>query len=208
MQNIRSELYMLASGLFNFPDTTREGAMFGLAQGLRRLQTPPSPWSQTLEALAQDLAREYSRRILNAEYCRLFIHAQPTVPAQPYGSYWLEHGAFAQQGSAWEVEELMAHHELGVTEESGLAPDHIAAELEFMSYLAQDQRTLESQRWLLERHLTRWSPLFTQAVRAARPLERFRLAADLVDKLVSWDTAYLQRLAAVRTRGLRTRGYL
>jgi len=173
---MRPQLYLFASGLFNQPTPARLEMQRGLLAQLLY-----APWRETLIALDSQL--NYNEDI-ETEYSRLFILAFPNVTVQPFGSYWLEEDQRLMGKSSLEIQEMMASHGIEIAENSGLLPDHIVSELEFMAYLASQEDTQETQQQLLEQHLARWIPQFTAALRAAKPAPYYRLAADFIELLI------------------------
>ncbi|EDN66520.1 component of anaerobic dehydrogenase [Beggiatoa sp. PS] len=185
---MRPQLYMLASGLFNQPTKERLEALPGLIAQLQ-LAMPDAPWADTLNALEAEMVYEKTKEI---EYSRLFILDARSVPAQPFGSYWLESDQCLLGKTTMEVKEMMAQHGIEVADNAGLLPDHIVSELEFMAYLASQDETLETQNRLLEQHLAKWVPQFIAAIQAANPMTYYRLATDFLEKFLTWDQEQLQ----------------
>ncbi len=186
----RTALYCLAAGLFDQPDEARNQTILELIRQLAQLPGSSGPWRTLLVGLAQAVQCDLEEA--QTEYARLFILSFPEVAAQPYGSYWLEadHRLFAS--STEEVARLMGDHGVVVDPESGLLPDHLVAELEFMAFLAdQGEATWSAQRRLFD-HLARWVPPFLAALRAAAPSPRYSGAADLLERLLDAERAHLQ----------------
>ncbi|RKZ92594.1 MAG: hypothetical protein DRR19_03785 [Candidatus Parabeggiatoa sp. nov. 1] len=182
---MRPQLYLFASGLFNQPTPARLEMLRGLLAELREAGPPNAPWGETLIALEPQL--DYDEG-MQAEYSRLFILAVPCVPAQPFGSYWLEDDQRLLGDSTLEIKHMMAEYGIEVAGNTGLLPDHIVSELEFMAYLAGlDETAHQTQQKLLEQHFARWMPQFTAALREVNPAPRYRLAADFLDQLIDWD---------------------
>lgn len=179
MQSTRVKLYLLAAGLFDQPEEACADFHFSLIAKL--LQTLPPHWScrQTLEALERDVVENaFPAAALDGEYQRLFA---PGGLVPPACTNWLDVSAEEV------VRRLMAQHGMG----DERTPDLIG-ELEFMAYLiADDATTRQLQRRYLQQHLGRWIPYFSQAVRFAAHLPRYRLAAELLERLVLEDVAYL-----------------
>jgi len=179
MQSTRVKLYLLVAGLFDQPEEACADFHFSLIAKL--LQTLPAPWScrQTLEALECDVVENaFPVEMLDAEYQRLFAHGGLVSPCC---TNWLDRSA------ADEVRRLMARHGVG----GGETPD-LVSELEFMAYLiADDAATRPHQRHFLQHHLGRWIPYFSQAVRFAAHLPRYRLAAELLERLVLEEIVFL-----------------
>ena len=191
---MRPQLYLFASGLFNQPTLARLEMLRGLLAELRQALPPNAPWGETLIALESQL--DYDEG-MEAEYSRLFILAFPSQAVQPFGSYWLENDQRLLGDSTLEIKWMMAEYGIEVADNTGLLPDHIVSELEFMAYLAGlDETTYQTQQKLLEQHFARWMPQFTVALRDANPAPRYRLAADFLDQLIDWDRQQVQQLSS------------
>ena len=187
---MRPQLYLLASGLFNQPTHTRLKGLHSLLSELLSAMQADAPWRKTLIALEPHL--NYDKN-LEVEYSRLFILAFPNATVQPYGSYWIETEQCLMGRSTMEVKEMMAEYGIEVAENTGLLPDHIVSELEFMAYLANldDEKVVQTQRQLLEQHLLRWMPQFIAALKKVEPASYYQLAADFLDQLINSDVQEL-----------------
>jgi len=181
--NRQPQLYLLASGLFNQPTPARINDLCRLLNDL--LQTTPknAPMLPILKALKSQL--NYNK-VLKTEYSRLFILAFPNEPVQPFASYWLESDHSLMGNSTLEIKKMMAEHGIEVAENSGLLPDHIVSELEFIAYLASqdDEKARQTQRQLLEQHCARWMPQFIEALNKSNPMPYYQLAADFLKQLM------------------------
>jgi TorA maturation chaperone TorD len=105
---------------------------------------------------------------LQIEYTYLFINAVPHVPAPPYESAYTGAGLLMGEPVS---QVLKAYREAGLImhDDYDALPDHIAAELEFVSYLVQQEATAaqqapeEAEAWrtrqrdFLAEHLLRWN---------------------------------------------------
>lgn len=188
MHSIRSELYALAAGLFKAPRKGRDQAIYSLATDILQSDIAEAPWRAPLKAIARDLSeKRHPQHLLAAEYARLFTFPTPQSTVSPFASDWLQD----RGKSAMEVESLMGCQGFAAGTDSPQAPDHIVAELEFMAHLIQTSPR-GAQRIFLS-HLATWTSCFALAIRQAKSLPRFELAADFLEKLVNWD---LRRLAS------------
>ena len=177
---------MIAALLFEQPRPGPVEVLRALLVSLLYGAPSEAPWVSTLATLAQRLVGR--EEALVSEHTRLFVMAIPEVAAPPFASYWLETDRRAGGRATRAVAEAMAEHGLRADHHSGLLPDHIVSELEFMAFLAKrGAETLATQEWLLEQHLARWTPAFVEGLRAAVPAERYLLAADLLEQLIDWD---------------------
>jgi TorA maturation chaperone TorD len=186
---MQPQLYLLASGLFNQPTHIRLKGLHSLLSELLSAMPADAPWQKTLIALKPHLNND---KELEVEYSRLFILAFPNATVQPYGSYWLETEQCLMGRSTMEIKEMMAEHGIEVAENTGLLPDHLVSELEFMAYLANqdDEKAVQTQRQLLE-HLTHWIPQFITALKKAEPVPYYQLAADFLEQLINSDVQEL-----------------
>lgn len=140
--------------------------------GLLAVQAPEAA------AQAAEAARRSSGQAVEAlavEHARLFLGPFHLV-APPYGSYYLDEKTVMGDSTA-EVETFYHSCGLHLSEDFNELPDHITAELEFMSYLVFVQRQAEEagnseesirlkgvQREFLGRFLMPWLEPFTTAV--------------------------------------------
>jgi len=183
--NRQPQLYLLASGLFNQPTPARIENLRSLLNEL--LQTIPknAPELPILMALKPQLNYKED---LETEYSRLFILAFPNKPVQPFASYWLESDQSLMGNSTLEIKKMMAEQGIEVAENSGLLPDHIVSELEFLAYLASqdDEKARQTQQQLLEQHCARWMPQFIAELKQANPILYYQLAADFLINLTGF----------------------
>lgn len=181
--NRQPQLYLLASGLFNQPTPARIDDLRHLLNELLQTMSKNAPVLPILRALKSQL--NYNED-LETEYSRLFILAFPGVPVQPFASYWLESDHSLMGNSTLEIKKMMAEHGVEVAENTGLLPDHIVSELEFIAYLASqdDEKAQQTQRQLLEQHCVRWMPQFIVALNQTNPMPYYQLAADFLKQLI------------------------
>ncbi len=98
---------------------------------------------------------------LQIEYTRLFINGMPHVVAPPYGSVYLEKSL---QGKYAE-ELLLYYRSLGYSlSKKADFPDHLIHQLEFLSFLAEDNNQQAEEDFLL-RFFQPWYPRFSKLVK-------------------------------------------
>ena len=98
---------------------------------------------------------------LQVEYTRLFINGMPHVVAPPYGSVYLEKSL---QGKYAE-ELLLYYRSLGYTlSKKADFPDNLIHQLEFLSFLAEDNNQQAEEDFLL-RFFQPWYPRFSKLVK-------------------------------------------
>lgn len=194
LDQLHTVLYNLLADLFSQPDLVDRGDLLSSLKEILSCPNNDEPWRASLEKLENTLKKHETLSDYTAEYSRLFILNAETVPAQPFASCWLEKERRLMGETTLAIEKIMAGFGIGVDHSSGLLADHIVSELEFMAFLCeQDHQNMETRQWLLENHLVRWIPPFAQAIRDADPMPYYRLAADLLEQVIGWDHARLNR---------------
>jgi TorA maturation chaperone TorD len=123
-------------------------------------------------------------RELQKEYTRLFVNACPRVVAPPYSSVYL-----GGQRRVWGSSMAKDFHDI---------PDHIAAELEFASYLivqqckradngTDDGKLADIENRFLANHLLRWAPAFLSLVIECSRTTFYQVVASLARQFVEWE---------------------
>ncbi len=193
MRRLRQALYRLFGALFLYADADRLAKLRAAAGGLRQEGNLwgeaafSSPLQELLEVLSQ-LTGETTGRI-EEEYVRLFL-AKPAAP--PYESYYLDPEGQSRARIANQLEREYAQAGLALSPALKDLPDHIAVELEFMSFLCGQEaeaweaealeggtRARERQRSFLGQHLGRWFPAFARRVREAAPGGLYAVVAEV-----------------------------
>ncbi|WP_421621733.1 TorD/DmsD family molecular chaperone [Alkalilimnicola ehrlichii] len=180
---MRRYLYFLGAIAFDEPSPRRFEAARSLIIALR--ETPLSPACRAaVDGLEQQL---HMAPALACEHARLFVLGNPTVVAHPYAAYWLEGRLLGDV--TIEVARRMQAFGFSVTPDSGLLPDHIVSELEFLALLAEQDtsESREAAQSFITRHMRHWVPGFIDALRQAEPsLHPFYSASvDLLDALMA-----------------------
>jgi TorA maturation chaperone TorD len=186
-------LYRLLAALYRYPLTHEKlSALANVAiQG-------DSSITQTLQDLQGTLVGMEDAFIerLNVEMTRL-LEGPGITPAVPYASYYL-HDKQLMGPAAQAARRL--YLEWGVEPELGsIPPDHIALELGFLSFLAEqslsDDRREDALRVslvFLSENLKPWLRLFCAAIENAAQESFFRALAVLTRQLIAADEAWLQ----------------
>ncbi len=140
----------------------------GEMRSLSRLFSYPETWPQTkdLEGLDPEAREKWGQEpgpggleALQNQYVSLFINALPEVPCPPFGSMYLEGSVMGE--STVGVKKLYAKYGLETDE----MPDHIAVELEFLSFLADPVAGADPEDYqALLAHLRSWTPKFLERV--------------------------------------------
>ena len=150
--------------------------------------------------LGEEFASEGPENLL-LDYTRLFLG--PThIIAKPYGSVWLEGRNTVMGDSTMAVVELYREGGFDMDEGFREAPDHIAAELEFLYLLifreSKAHRDAEPEvlkamtalrKRFLDEHLGRWVGPFTAAVKAGAQRGFYRQLADLTERFVRMEAS-------------------
>ncbi|HJN88311.1 MAG: molecular chaperone TorD family protein [Dehalococcoidia bacterium] len=186
LTRLRQAAYRLFSQSLVYPDTERVETIGIVAGELARQSEPWAgfaffrEWDLFLDALA-GLGPQQAAA-LQGEYVSSFQVSRPNVPCPIYESVYLapEPAAAALLLAQLEIEYARAG--LAASSSPRQAPDHVAVELEFMSFLCareaefweaedirQARQFLKTERRFLRAHLNRWFPQFACGVNALNP---------------------------------------
>ncbi|MFH1019463.1 MAG: molecular chaperone TorD family protein [Pseudomonadota bacterium] len=197
----QSDAYRLLAACFYQPDRemfVEENLCAKLAGLMQEISLPAV--GEACLRMAQSLA-ENSQDELLVEYSGLFL-GPFGAPAHPYGSVYLEKERKLMGDSTMEV--LKIYAESGVKYEGDEPPDHIAIELEFMSFLEGRiaQAVSESNQAdragfsairarFFNRLLASWAPILGNILKEQATLVFYR---DLGECLLGFIGAEQQRL--------------
>jgi TorA maturation chaperone TorD len=191
---IRSDCFRLLAACLYEPDKD----MFleeKVCENLAGLLADSAPGAvQAAWKMAKAL-REIDQEQLSRDHAALFVGPFELLAA-PYGSVYLEKGRRVMGDSTIEVARF--YRQEGLEVDVSEPPDHIAIELEFLSFLAQKEalaevegladeadRCRQVQARFLEGYLQPWLPVFCEAVRAGTE-NRFYLAlAECLEGCIS-----------------------
>ena len=197
----QSDAYRLLAACFSQPDRemfVEENLCANLAGLMKEISLPAV--GEACRRMAQCLAENNQEELL-IEYSALFL-GPFGAPAHPYGSVYLEQERKLMGDSTMEVLKLYAQS--GVKYEGDEPPDHIAIELEFMSFLegkiAQaisegnqadlaDFSAIRSR--FFNRLLASWAPILGNILKEQATLAFYR---DLGECLLGFISAEQQRL--------------
>lgn len=137
VQTNREDTYRLLAACYYAPTSAlqEEGCCATLASLLGNF----SPEAAASAAEANRIVNETSIEYQLIEYSRLFLGPFNLV-APPYGSVWLDKNKTVMGDSTSSVAAFYQTNGLQLANDFHELPDHIAVELEFMSYLAFKQR--------------------------------------------------------------------
>lgn len=172
-EQLRFNAYRLLANAFYLPD---EGLMASLVTLEKCMEEICREALTHIKYLLPDIGQQDSIEILKVDYAKLFV-GPFSLLAPPYGSVYLESERMVMGNSTADVEKWYRATGLDVDAQFKDAPDHIAAELEFMHFLifkemeAADQegadgviKYLKMQRSFLEYHLGSWISDFADKV--------------------------------------------
>jgi putative dimethyl sulfoxide reductase chaperone len=191
---------LLSASLYQPSEEWHEENIFAnLGEALKEV----SPETVGMAAIMKESSRNRTRDELSLAFARLFVgpfHLQ----APPYGSVYLEPGNRVMGETTMAVNRFYEESGLSLDGDSPEMPDHMAVELEFMSYLLQramraeeegDTETysfwVEKRRSFLGAFLSRWYGEFCDNIRNGTD-DRFYLAfADCLEGVVKRDMEVL-----------------
>ena len=207
----RAVIYRLLSRCFSYPDRELLD-LFGSARVGEYLES----WRCLGFDASEDIA-EVTRWLeefpthqaalagLEKEYTRLFVNAFPCVPTPPYSSVYLDKSGRVWGQSTAQAARLYEAAGLSIAQGFRDIPDHISAEMEFVSYLiVEQQKTREDasipiqelasiERRFLTDHLLRWTPAFFSRVADCSRLTFYHVTASLSRQFVEEETKHLGR---------------
>ncbi|MCP3887348.1 MAG: molecular chaperone TorD family protein [Desulfobulbaceae bacterium] len=123
---------------------------------------------------------------LQIEHTRLFINGFPHVAAPPYGSVYLEKTLRGKYSD----EILLHYRSLGydLTPDADL-PDSLVHQLEFLSFLAEDQN-FEGEKEFLSRFFLPWFPLFAARTKEEAEHPFYQVIISLIDFFTKEEEEY------------------
>ncbi|MGE0155647.1 MAG: molecular chaperone [Geobacter sp.] len=200
--NNREDAYRLLSACYYAPTNAlrEEGCCATLAGLLAEL----SPQAAQQANEAAQLLNQTPLEELLVEYSRLFLGPFKLV-APPYGSVWLDKAKTVMGDSTAQVAAVYQTHGLQLADDFPELPDHIAVELEFLSFLAFQQRQAQSagnqdeasrlataQLEFINEFLTPWLTPFCQAIIEDGEAPFYMALAGCTAAFVATDSAALQ----------------
>jgi TorA maturation chaperone TorD len=194
----REAAYRLLSACYYQPSSAwSEADLFTQLAGVLKVISPEA----SAAALRMDEAwQKCDLEKLTVDYARLLVGPM-ALQAPPYGSVYLD--GDKQVMGASTVQVLQFYREAGLDLDADFTemPDHIAVELEFVSYLLQKAAASENgadlKPWLergthfLAGFLTPWCGQFCAALRSNADNPFYAALADCTDLLVSQGPANL-----------------
>lgn len=203
----RSRLYRRLADAYRWPVSDLSMVLKEIESALVQLGSDACAAAARLRASYHGAA---DTRALAIDHAALFV-GPFLVPAPPYGSVYLEDKRQLMGDSTIDAQQHYRSLGLDLSPEFKEAPDHIAAELEFMHVLivqgiaaidAADHRLLSEnishQRIFLERHLGVWVPAFTDKIIEHARTDYYRHLATVLRIYVAEDMEALPDLAELQ----------
>jgi len=199
---LRALAYRALSATFLYPEDDRLAELTVAAPDLRAAAERVWGWLvpgwtavlDRLELLTHEAAED-----LRVEYTTLFLAGARGRSCPPYKSFHIGAGPSEAGAAAAAVEAVYAAAGVAVGGAAeGELPDHIAVELDFLSYLCgQEADASDPERaaaWrrrqeaFLSEHLLRWLPAFERALAAVMPDGFYREAARAAREVTEHDS--------------------
>lgn len=124
---------------------------------------------------------------IRMDYIQLFSNAAgQLLPYESLYNYEVWEAPRVWGRTTVEVSKLYLDAGLNIDEEVDLVPDHISAELLFMSYLIDNDRK-DIQKVFLEEHICVWIPVFCDDVMEFAQTNFYRDVAGILKELIMID---------------------
>jgi putative dimethyl sulfoxide reductase chaperone len=210
--DLRSALYRLFAIAFRYPsdevmeELKSRSRSLALLDMMGEIYSVMPGTSNTIRQFKESILADAGPENLQVEYARLFV-GPFHLPAPPYESVYRDgSGQLLMGQSTLEVRSFYLEEGLDLSETVLDLPDHIIAEMEFMSHLCatesclrsgnscEAEKYLEKQERFLSEHLSKWVPAFTQAISSSALEEFFRLLAGLTNDFIAHDQDYVRML--------------
>ena len=198
---IREDVYRLLAACYYSPTPALLDEK--CCETLANLLSGPAPEAASHAAEAAQLLAAQSVEALAVEHARLFMGPFQLV-APPYGSYYLDDNQTVMGDSTAAAEAFYNACGLHLADDFHELPDHVTAELEFISFLAFSQRKAEAdadseesgrfvrlQGEFLGRFLLPWLEPFTAAIIGDAEAPFYQALARCTAAFVNADNAAL-----------------
>lgn len=194
----RSQIYDWLAAALHLPqeDMRRTEFVGSLRDACRSLGL--TELDEDIDAVGKALAESETLQPLTIEYCRLF-YGPNHLEAPPYESVYRD-GPRLMGDSTLDVIRTYRAEGLELDDTFRNLPDHVSAEMEFMSYLsvreaeaweaADRERALvylSKQQSFLREHLCRWIPQFSARTITVSRTDFYRRIAGIASAFIGWD---------------------
>lgn len=202
LPDLRRTVYRVLASLFLEPSDERLAEAVTAVPELRSRLEPLGEltffpmWEdllQTLEGLTDEHVDD-----IREEHAGLFVAGVRGRSCPPYESAYAPGGALEAGAVASEI--AATYLAVGLAPRTGEEPDHLAVELEFLSFLCGEEAASAPdsdawrrlQRTFLDEHLLRWLPAFARDVRDTAPEGFYRRVAGAALRFVEDDGLMLE----------------
>lgn len=202
-ESSRQNIYAGLVKCYQLPGQELSDAITEMEHHLRAIESQAAPYASLL---GKSFSANKNMKELQVEFARLFVGPYSLL-APPYGSIYLENERRIMGESTIDVLHYYNEAGLDIASTHKDAPDHIAAELEFMYYLInkeiialakeKDQlflETLKIQKMFLNSHLNQWVQPFSQSIKCNTQTDFYINLADVTHIFVTEDADYLLNL--------------
>lgn len=191
-----ADLFRLLSASYYEPDKKMlfEEDLFGQLRKALELCQPEQ--ADLADTMATVLAAVPDQDLL-VDYAKLFVGPDALL-APPYGSVYLDKEKVLMGDSTMDVIARYNESDFDLSTEFKNAPDHIAAELEFLYLLCYneslalaEQREEDQARWYQRRQsfiddqIGRWIEDFCGKIREKSQFDYYRILADLTEQVIT-----------------------
>ena len=193
---IKESCFRLLSACFYEPQKNlfiEENLFANLTEGLTQVCPDAAVYSGDMEKSIQN----YTEEELRVEYAKLFVGPFELLAA-PYGSVYLDDGGRVMGDSTMEVIDAYEKEGLSRSDNFKDLPDHIAVEMEFMSYLIYKEREAldrsdsdaakeyaEKQDDFLNNFIRQWVPEFCTKIKASTDNRFYSALAECVSVFIA-----------------------
>jgi TorA maturation chaperone TorD len=195
LEKMRESSFGLLAACFYLPQKTlllEENTLRNLSMSLAKICHKAIPFCAEMEKSITN----YTEEELQVEYAKLFV-GPFELKAPPYGSVYLDGEKRVMGDSTMQVINMYKKEGLSMSADFKELPDHIAVELEFMSYLIykeiealekQDRKAAlefaEKQEIFLNGFLKRWVPAFCEKIKEGTDNKFYNALAGCLSLLV------------------------
>ncbi|MCS6818172.1 MAG: molecular chaperone TorD family protein [Blastocatellia bacterium] len=207
----REDVYRLLSACYCVPgpELREPDLLDGLIASLKVVCGEAVGFAEQMKAALS----QYTETDLLVDYSKLFIGPFKLL-APPYGSVYLDPDRRLMGDSTLDV--IKRYQRAGVRFDPTQKdlPDHIAVELEFMSYLIWREREayqnanfealrqrLDDQQAFLHQHLSAWVPDFARAIKSGTNNLFYSSLADVTTTFIESDLKHVEELREKLARG-------
>ena len=196
----RADTYRLLADVFGAEPTTEMLDSLRRPEMVKAFDVLGADFAVELDRMEADLGKNRLVEELECEYTRLFVG--PGKHVGPHESLHRDDHPSEHWGpSTAEVKRFIEHHGLGYEEGFQGMPDHISAEFQFISMLADAEadaieraenekadQARKIQQTFHREHIARWVPVFCEKVIELANLDFYRDFARMTKALVEFDT--------------------